>query len=366
MKRYFIEIIKKQRKGLLPYMLRGFLKMLSFGFQLGVSCRNWAFDQGWLKRYSPPVPLVISVGNIVAGGTGKTPVTLMLAKEFYNEVPIAILSRGYHSKAEHLSKPIHLCKSKGPLHPPAMCGDEPYLLAQNLPNASVYVGKNRHHSSVMAAKAGAKLLILDDGMQHRRLARDIDIVVMDNNDLFGQGHFLPRGFLREGAHSLKRANLIIVNHILSDSDLEASKEKIAKYSKAPVVGARVEISGVYDFNGEKIESLKGKQVALFCGIANPEYFKKSVESLGAHVVAEFCVGDHENFKPHTLESFAYNSQKGSAEYLLCTEKDRVKFLEPLRLPLPTGWVQMELKIVAGQAVWKQFVEKAKKDIFRRT
>src|SRR4051794_35358108 len=105
---YFLQVITGKRKGILSFCLRALLRVLSWPFRLLVSCRNWIFDKGWLSRYSPPVPVVISIGNIVVGGTGKTPVTLMVAKEFYEDFPIAILSRGYRSQAEALPIPVIL------------------------------------------------------------------------------------------------------------------------------------------------------------------------------------------------------------------------------------------------------------------
>src|SRR5262245_30025473 len=123
---YFIQVIRGNRPGFLAAMLRFLLLLVSFIFQFLAMCRNWAFDHGWLRRYCPPVPLVVSVGNIVMGGTGKTPVTLLLAKEFYGSFPVAILSRGYRSAAENIPQPICLCNSNGPLYPASFCGDEPY------------------------------------------------------------------------------------------------------------------------------------------------------------------------------------------------------------------------------------------------
>ena len=112
------------------------------------------------------------------------------------------------------------------MHPASFCGDEPYMLAQNLPKAFVFVGKDRHKTSSMAAKAGAQLILLDDGMQHRRLARDFDLVVLDSYDPFGQGYFLPRGFLREGMQSLSRADLIILNHVYDHAKFLELRQQI--------------------------------------------------------------------------------------------------------------------------------------------
>lgn len=363
--RYFLQVIRGKRPGFLAAFIRFILLLASYLFKLAANCRNWAFDHGWLRRYCPPVPLVVSIGNIVMGGTGKTPVTLLLAKEFYDSFPIAILSRGYRSAAEKMAQPICLCNSHGPLYPASFCGDEPFLLAQNLPKAFIFVGKNRHKSSIMAAKAGAKLILLDDGMQHRRLSRDLDIVVMDAGDLFGQGYHLPRGFLREDAHSLSRVHLIVLNHVTSREQFAEAKAQIARYTAAPVVGTHLQVSNIFDFEGQKIDTLLNKKVGVFCGIANPEYFKKTVEGLGAKVIANYCVSDHQHFESATLENFSKNCQQEGAELLICTEKDRVKFSGPLALSLPVAWLQIELSIVEGKDLWDAFISKAKSDVIRR-
>ena len=245
--KYLLDVIKGEKNGFFPFLLRIFLWVLSWPFKLIVNCRNWMFDQGWVSRYSPPVPVVISVGNIVVGGTGKTPVTLMLAQEFYDDFLVAILSRGYRSQAEKLRVPVIISKGQGPMQPAKFCGDEPYLLAQNLPKVYVIVGKDRHKASNIAAKAGAHLIVLDDGMQHRRLARDFEIVVMDTYDLFGQGYFLPRGLLREDKKSLHRADLIILNHVHDINKFEETKKELAKFSDAPIIGTRMDVQCIKSF-----------------------------------------------------------------------------------------------------------------------
>lgn len=357
--RFVIEVIKGKRKGLIPNILKTFLHLLSWLFRLGVACRNWAFDSGWLHCYYPPVPVVISIGNIVAGGTGKTPVTLMIAQEFYKNYSIAILSRGYRSPAEKFATPVVLSKGEGPMHPASFCGDEPFLISQNLPEAFVFVGKDRHKASYMAAKAGAQLILLDDGMQHRRLARDFEVVVMDLHDPFGQGYFLPRGFLRESMSSLARSHIIIINHVDDHEKFLEMKNNIALYSKAPVIGVKMEVSHAFDFAGNPVDSLQGKKVGIFCSIANPDYFHTTILGQGAHVISNFYNPDHIAFKPEALAAFAQASKAQGAELLLCTEKDRVKItdLEPLALPI--AWVKIELILVEGKEEWQEFIQKTK-------
>lgn len=351
---YFIELIKGKRRGPLAYSLKTLLHIASWGFRFLVACRNWAYDNRYLSRYSPSVPVTISIGNIVAGGTGKTPVTLMLAKEFGN-IPFAILSRGYKSPAEKLTVPTLLSKGSGPLFPASYCGDEPYLLSINLPHAIVVVGKDRQAAADIAAHAGAQILLLDDGMQHRRLTRDFEVVVLDADDPFGQGYFLPRGFLREGVSALSRANLIILNHIPSSERLKELKEQLVAHTKAPIVATKMEVSNVMDFEGQPIKSIKNKRVALFCGIGQPDRFYCSVEQQGAIVVANQVYPDHFSFDGKILKNFAEESQRLGAELLICTEKDRVKLMNPVEIKLPIAWLQMQLSIVDSKEHWDNLV-----------
>lgn len=362
---YLVEVIKGRKKGILPFFLKLFLHFLSWGYKPISALRNWFYDRRWVKRYSPPVSVVISIGNIVAGGTGKTPVTLMIAREFYPDIPLAILSRGYRSKVEKLSTPITVSSGQGPIHPASFCGDEPYMIAQNLPKAFVFVGRDRHKSSHMAFKAGAKVILLDDGMQHRALARDFEVVVMDACDPFGRGFFLPRGFLRESLKSLSRADLIILNHVHDPQRYAATCRKISRYTKAPLVAIKAEVEDILDFKGNSCHVTEGVKVGLFCGIAHPDYFQNTVRNKGMHVVASLIIPDHKEYDSKALENFALKCKDLGAELLICTEKDRVKLDGSLELALPVAWVKMKLVIVDGFSVYQDFIKKAKADLARK-
>lgn len=360
---YLKDIILGRKKGWKAAFVKLLLIPFSWCYKFGITCRNWAYDKGWMRCYIPPVPLVMSIGNIVAGGTGKTPVTLLFAKAFYEKFSLAILSRGYKSKAEKLSTPVMLCEGNGPLYPPAYCGDEPYIFAQRLPKALVIVGGNRQKASCLAAKAGAQVILLDDAMQHRRLARDFDIVVVDVGDPFGQDYYLPRGFLRDDKASLSRANLIVLNHIVNKEQFEHAKKKILPYTAAPVIGTHLKIDKALDLNGEQIESLAGKKIGMFCGIAFPEYFKMTLEREGAIVVNEYCIADHEKPCEKQLDLFAQQSKQMGAEWLLCTEKDRVKLEGQLNLSIPIVWLKMEMEVVEGRDIWDLFLKTAEAKIY---
>lgn len=360
---YLKEVIRKKRSGLFAWLITCFLLPMSWFYRLGVKMRNWMYDKGWMRRYIPPIPLVISVGNIVAGGSGKTPVALMLAQFFYQKYSLAILSRGYRSKAEKMDRSLVLCEGAGPVFPATYSGDEPYLFATRFPKAMVIVGRNRKKGAVIAAQAGIQVLILDDALQHRRLVRDLDIVVVDIGDPFGQGYFLPRGFLRDELSSLARAHLVVLNHLSDPEDLPRIREVLAPFTSAPIVGMQGVVKAIRNLKGEEVSiPPEDKQVGMFCAIAHPEYFSRTLQAEGFEVVAECLFPDHDEFSEKELLQFAQLSARKKGKWLICTEKDRVKIAENFVTQLPILWVQMEQEVVAGREEWEQFLSDAEQKI----
>jgi len=359
---YVLEVMEGQKQGVFSRITESGLKFLSLGYRAGVFCRNWIHDQGLVACYDPPVPVVVSIGNIVAGGTGKTPVTLMLAEELIDQFRLAVLSRGYRSPAEKRDVPLVLSRGCGPEYSASYCGDEPFLMSRRIPGASVYVGKNRVKASVLAARDGAEVILLDDGMQHRRVSRDFELVVVNAYDPFGKGHFLPRGLLRDSPKALAKADLIVVNHAISKERCEAIEKELRPYTGAPVVGTMPRISSIENFAGEGVPLMSGAKVGLFCGIANPKRFRDLVEAHGAAVIAELCSPDHTLPSPKAFHAFAARCEKMGADFLVCTEKDRVKFKEQPKASLPVVNVNIRLKIISGSSAWENFVKTIKKRV----
>lgn len=353
--RYLVDVIKGRYRGFLPRLLKMALLVTSWFYGLVVWCRNKAFERGWVRQYVSPVP-VVSIGNIATGGTGKTPATLLIAEQFYPSCCLAILSRGYRSPVEKMPTPLIISGNEGPIHPASFCGDEPYLLAKHLPKALVVVGRDRRKASTMAVASGAELILLDDGLQHRALARDFDVVVLDGNDPFGRGNLLPAGFLRERVSALSRASLIILNHVCTDDQYASLAKQVAGYSNAAVVSTVPEVHHIWDIKGREISSLKGCRVGMFCGIAHPEYFKRTLEDQGAVVAAEASMADHVACDIASLHRLATESLDKGATLLVCTEKDHVKLPETLSLPLPVAWVEMKLRVCHGEDKWQAFLK----------
>jgi tetraacyldisaccharide 4'-kinase len=356
LEQYYLDVISRKKRGVIPFFLRILLWGSSLIFRGAVFLRNRAYDLGLFSCYTPPLPVVVSIGNIVAGGAGKTPVTLLLAQFFYDQVPIAILSRGYRSEAERLSRPVVLSKGFGPLHPASYGGDEPYLMSKRMPKAYVVVGRSRKEAADIAARLGAKIAFVDDGLQHRHLGRDFEVIVMDATDPWGLGHFLPRGLLREGKSALKRADLIILNHVEEVAEIAKIKRDLARYTSAPIVTTDVEVEGIFDAEKAPI-SQKDARVALFCGIAKPSHFAKTCKKLGLKVIGETVFNDHEQINFQELAHWAEKMKMFGAEALLCTEKDFVKCPAHFALPLPIWWVKVGLRIVEGKEELEQSIER---------
>lgn len=355
LEKYCLDVVLERKKGTLANIIKTFLYICSQPYHFAMACRNFLFDYRWLPVYYPPVPLVVSIGNLVAGGSGKTPVTMMLLEALKSAGRVGVLSRGYKSPAENYGEPVVLCQGQGPEYPASYCGDEPYMLAVNFPQIAIYVGADRYASAKLAAKHGVSLLILDDGMQHRQLHRDFNIVVVDGSSPLGNGYLLPRGLLREPPSSLKRAELLVINHIRNENHFQEVLSLLRKYTTAPAVGLAPAPAGIYTPQGEKIQGIDQLKVGIFCGIGAPQHFRQMVISCGAEIVAEEISSDHQIPEPAQLAAFADKCKQLGAQMLICTEKDRVKLRETFSCSLPIAWVKMGLTVVSGQEVWKDFV-----------
>ncbi|MCC5831426.1 MAG: tetraacyldisaccharide 4'-kinase [Chlamydiales bacterium] len=320
-------------------------RCLSWFYAYAIRARHWLYDNKWLVQKQTPLP-VVSIGNLVAGGVGKTQVTLLLAEELKD---VAILSRGYRGQAEKGKEPLLVL----PERTAEECGDEPRLLASRLPHALVIVHRDRYRSALKAEKLGARVLLLDDGMQHRRLFRNIEIVVLGGSDPFGGGSFLPRGFLREDPERLERADLVV----FVGKPAKWVEEKVAGLTQAPCVETQVCVRELRLLDDEPIHSLEGKKIGIFCGIGNPTRFAASMKELGAELVAVRYLPDHRTIGEKELRIFAALCKQRGAEYILCTEKDRVKlpgFVDSC--PVPIGWAGVELEIVRNREAWDRMMK----------
>ncbi len=267
---------------------------------------------------------VISVGNIAVGGTGKTPMVIMLAgmlKE-HGYRP-AILSRGYGGKRKGRAGVVS--DGHDILMGPDEAGDEPLLIAQTLRDVPVIIGKERSIAGKLAVERfGVDVLILDDGFQHRRLSRDIDIVLLDSERPFGNGFTLPRGGLREPRSALQRADIVILTSTRggvsgTGSAVEMSQIPVFRGRRSPGDLVRGRAKGICSF-----EDLKGKKVCAFSGIAEPDSFRKIVVPLCGEVAQFVPFPDHHVYTPGDVEYIRKTCRDCSAQVMLTTEKDGIK------------------------------------------
>jgi tetraacyldisaccharide 4'-kinase len=333
---YAIDVIEGRRRG------QSLFYLLSFFYRAASAMRHYAYCKNWIKK-TEVAACVVSVGNIVAGGTGKTPVVRLLAEELKDKHQIAILSRGYRGSIEKSNQILRVSTDTEA----SVCGDESLLLAQKLPGVSVWAGKKRSHSAQIAVKNGAEIILLDDGFQHRQLKRDFELIVMNAQDLFGKGYFLPRGYLRDAPERLAAADLIVVNAVQSLSEHEKIKKALASYTAAPIVSMRMRLES----------DLGQKTVGVFCGIGSPRQFLEGIRALGTNVVAEWLLPDHQAPTINELHEFALRSQERGAEAIVCTEKDAVKLQTGLELPLPLIVVEGKLEIIRGKNHWLKFIQR---------
>lgn len=330
------------------------MRLISFCYRSVVALRRLLYDRGIFraKRLNAPV---LSIGNLSMGGSGKTPATLFLAEQLAPHYHVAILSRGYKSPAEHKTTPT-LVSEKGKLLSTAtFCGDEPFLLANNLPQATVVVGKNRFADGQLAISKGANLLLLDDGFQHCQLHRDSEILIVDAHNPF------PDGRLRDFSWQLKRASLILLNSGSSPLPKEALSrllEKIQGLSKAPIVQVSTRVIGIFDAQGRPLNLLPRTKVVAACGIAQPKRFEETLtQALNLQVVQRYSWSDHHMPDLRQLEACAAQGKSVGAGVLLCTEKDYVRFERPPSLSLPLGWVKIRMQVDEGYEILQDFLKK---------
>ena len=305
------------------------LKILSLIYGSVIFIRNKLYDLNILKSKKAEGVEVICIGNIVAGGTGKTPAVQYFVKKYLNEgKKVGILSRGYKGKRKE--DLLLVRNNKEILATSAESGDEAYLHALNL-KVPVAVSKDRYKGAVyLRDVCKVDIIIMDDGFQHRKLTKDKNIILIDATNPFGGNDYLPKGRLRESLESLKRADELIItkSNYINNESLEKIRHKLLKYGKKISVATFSE-ENFYNMNGEEKElsMVKDKKILIFSSIANPKIFYETVKSLEPSEIEEIKFEDHHLYK---LEEIKNISEKGkNCDYIVTTEKDIVKINEKI-------------------------------------
>lgn len=302
--------------------------------------RNLAFDRGWLSIHRADVA-VVSVGNLTAGGTGKTPCVEYVAR-FYRQLDlrVAILSRGYGT-------------ASGP-------NDEALMLEENLPDVPHLVGVNRAELAATAVEElESEVLVLDDGLQHRRLARDLDVVLIDATCPWGYGHLLPRGLMREPARGLRRADMVVLTRCdqVSSAERIRIRDRIDRIARGvPVAESRhrpVELNNA-DQATKPISVLNGRTVAAFAGIGNSEAFRQTLADLGVAIVAFRSYPDHHPYSRADVDDLrAWADGMANVDFVITTQKDLVKLRLSQLGAKPLWALRIAFEVDAGREQLEQ-------------
>jgi tetraacyldisaccharide 4'-kinase len=322
-------------------LLRLLLSLPGLAYSAAVRMRNRFWDRPH-AAHRAELP-VISVGNLTVGGTGKTPVVAWLCTHLLERGRRpAVVTRGYGGEAGR--GPVDVSAGDGPLAGPEIAGDEPFMLARSIPGLVVVAGSDRVSGATRARELGADVVVLDDGFQHRRLARDLDIVLVDSAGPFGNGRLLPSGILREPISSLGRAGIVVITRCRAESDTAGIEEVIRRHSRSvPVVRAGIGGGGFVDIEGRSV-SVPRRAVA-FCGIGNPGSFRELLERSGVEVAEFRPFRDHHPYRVEEIEALRSAAGRLGAS-LVTTEKDLARLerirdrLHPLELAAPRIEIEM--------------------------
>ena len=345
------------------------LKVFSWLFGGVVAIRYFLYGTGVLRRHPLGIQ-VISIGNVTAGGTGKTPVTEIFARTLAAEGrKVAILSRGYRRKeapwwqrvfTQVVEPPLVVSDGKRVLLDSATGGDEPYMLASNLPGVAVVVDRNRVKAGRYAVQRfGCNTLILDDGFQYQKLKHSIEVVLVDSSNPFGNGNLLPRGILREPIRNIRRADIIFLTKCRGD--VSAVKEEIRRYnSTAEIVECNHTpkvLKDVWSREEHPLEWLSGKTVCTLSGIASPKGFENSLRHLGSKVVWCERYADHHRYEPSEVLYALNRTADMGADALVTTEKDAVRFPRLETSPVKCLYLRIAIEILAGGESFTQLINR---------
>ena len=371
--RFAVDVVLERRWGFRASVLRLFLWLLSGLYRLGVRGRLRWFESR-LGSVHALGCLVVSVGNLTVGGTGKTPVVELFARELTKRGrKVAVLSRGY--KSQPAPFPQDLLDKFRPLerrHPPRvvsdgrsllldseMAGDEPFMLASNLKDVLVLVDKDRVKSGLYAIrKFGCDTLLLDDGLQFLRLKERLDIVLVDCEAPFANRHLLPRGLLREPPEELRRANIIFITKCDGRdlSDLYAEMRRYNGHAEFVECAHRpLHLEEIFTHEIRPLADLKEMRVGTISGIARPESFEGGLKKLGVELIYSRRYADHHRFSEGEIAKMFERTKARGARAVITTEKDSVRFPRLGKRPLPVYFLRVEIEIIRGHDAFQRCV-----------
>jgi tetraacyldisaccharide 4'-kinase len=342
------KLISGEKSGIGAMVLRFLLGAASVGYSIAIGLRNFLYSAGLLKAHHVDAT-VICVGNITVGGTGKTPLVVWLCKQIISDSQCVILTRGYKSRAQEAE----------------IYRDEPEIFSESCPEVKVIVNPDRVAGAEEAAiKFGTKVLIMDDGFQHRRLARDLDIIAIDATLPFGYGRMLPAGLLREPVSSLKRAGAVVITRCdqIAENELSELEEKLRLINPDMVIARSIHAPAYIKSIDNKeiaLEELKGKKIFGFCGIGNPGSFLTTVKTAGAELVGSKIFNDHHHYTEACIADIFEQAERLKADLILTTQKDQNKITRPAssKTEIPLAYIGIEIKFLSGEEKLWGLIEK---------
>jgi tetraacyldisaccharide 4'-kinase len=342
---HFRELVSGDRKGLLAGLVRAGLQLAEVPYALGVAWRNRRFDRGGREIIRVEVP-VISVGNLTLGGTGKTPFVAWIARWLrHDSIRVAIVSRGYGATAGSRN-------------------DEALELEQRLPDVPHVQNRDRVAAARVAIdELDCQAIVLDDGFQHRRLARDLDIVLLDACEPFGWGHLVPRGYLREPPANLARAQVVALSRadMVDESRRRALRDQVASWApSASWIETQHAPQCWLAASGKELplDGLAGKRVAALAGIGNPLGFRHSLSTCRLEVVEFREFPDHHAYSRDDVQQIAAWADRLDVKAVVCTHKDLVKLGVDRLGSRPLWALVVGLEIVAGQSALEVHLRRA--------
>lgn len=369
---YIFQIAHGPETPFMGWVLLAFLRVLSYLYEFGVCCKLSIYKMGLQKQKKLPC-CVISIGNITVGGTGKTPTAQKMAAMIKDMgYRVVILNRGYRS---HWDKELGVVSDGEKIYMTAYeAGDEAYLMAKTLPGIPVIIGKSRAVTGKYAVeKMHAEVIIMDDGYQHWQLERDLDIVLVDTLNMFGNGCVLPRGTLREPLENLERGDIFLLTKTDQSSIFSRNqlRKTISKYNaKAPIVESIhhpknfVEIADWYKGivqNCKDLDELKNKDVMVFSAIGNPSSFEQTLSSIGLNILEAVRYPDHHDYGMLEMQYINELARRKQAVAMVTTAKDAVKipteFIYSDR-KIPLYILNMEIQVTNGMDKLEEYIIKA--------
>ena len=314
-------MIKNLRKF---WLIKLLLYPISVLYGLITELRNISYDLQLFRVRKYGIP-VISIGNIIAGGSGKTPFTMLCIDLLKDKYPnMVIVSRGYGRESKGLSV---VSDGQGTIQPPTLGGDEPVMIAMKYPQVPVIVSEMRSKGIEKAIETfTADLILLDDAFQHRSVFRNCDILIINGLRQLNAERLLPLGDLRERVISVKRADIIILNNSQNDPQLR-NKNYLDRFYQGPLFECKFQPKRLVNSQLQKVDDihvLDGKKVCIFSAIAVPEQFRNMMIEVGADPVMAYVFPDHHYYSPSDLEEIGKGCRALNCQYLITTEKDIVK------------------------------------------